>query len=109
MMEIIINVIALILAIIGIVGVIRYFALLIFAPKQRGKCAVMVLLKDDSAEFEFRAAIERLRWDNIFYLSPLIAVDCGLDSEGKAICEKIAFENKNVIFCSKNELTEYLC
>ena len=108
MVEIILSIATLIFALIGLTSTIRFIALIIVAPPKIGKQAYVIMLNDENAEFELRAAIERSKWDNIFYSLPILAVESDLDNETGEICKKIAKECTNVIVCHQNDLLDYL-
>lgn len=108
MVEIILSIATLILALIGLTSTIRYLALMIVSPQKSRKQAYLILLNDENAEFELRSALERAKWDNVFYSSPILAVEYKLDEETSEICRKIAEEYSNVIVCEPQDVLEYL-
>ena len=108
MVEIILSIATLIFALIGLTSTIRFIALFIVAPHKTGNQAYVIMLNDENAEFELRAAIERAKWDNIFYASPILAVEYKLDDETGEICKKIAEEYNNVIVCQPQDVLNYL-
>ena len=108
MVEIILSVATLIFALIGLTSIIRFITLLFVVPRKNGKQAYVVLLNDKNAEFDLRAAIERAKWDNVFNLAPILAVEYELDDETSKICKKISEEYTNVIMCRSQDLLQNL-
>jgi len=108
MVEFILSVATLLFALIGLTSTIRFISLFFVVPHKNGKQAYLILLNNKNAEFELRAAIERAKWDNVFNLSPILAVEYELDDETSKICNKISEDYTNVIVCKPQNVLDYL-
>lgn len=106
MFETILSILCLLLALLGLAWLIRLAAMRLMVPKDSGRRALMVLLDEETAEFELRAALESARWAE--RCCPVIlAVDCGLKGHTREICRKLCAAYENVLLLPAAALPEF--
>ena len=108
MFEYIMQIITILFALLGLTSIIRYIALVVLTPRIPKNQAFIVILNDRDAEMQLRAAIEQTRWLGKHLCSTILAVDCGLDQNTRAICYRIAQHYGNIIMCKAENLGSFL-
>ncbi len=106
MFETIMSILCLLLALLGLAWLIRLAAMRLMIPKASGRRALLVLLEEETAEFELRAALECTRWAE--RCCPIIlAVDCGLEGPTKQICRRLCAEYENIALLPADALPDF--
>ena len=108
MLETILTCAGVLLALYGLVGVIRSVVFYLLTSRHDGEQALLVRLRQDDAEAELRAAMEKLQMYGSKVACVIIGVDCGLDEETLRICRIISKESGNVRLCKPEELAELM-
>lgn len=96
-----------ILAIIGIVEIVRLILFHILKTGNPGKFMLMLPLSghDEQAEYVLRSAIERARW---FYDDvQIVCLDRGMDEATRQVCEIICADNPEIILCTPDEFKKF--
>ncbi|WP_283606358.1 hypothetical protein [Faecalispora anaeroviscerum] len=97
-------------AVVGLTELCRFVLFWLTRPGWEEKITVLVCVSgnDSRVEYRLRGALERLRWLRHTGHRELICVDCGMDSETRAICEAFALANPSVRLCMAADLPETL-
>ena len=108
--EIILNTIVLLLVIFGISDVIRQVTFLLLCPKKKGFYLLVPVDADaDEVEINLRCALSRSRWLGKRFISSVIAVDCGMNEEAKALCGRVFRDCGDFMICGAEKLPEVVC
>lgn len=110
MWEILSNACLFVLAIIGMVQLIRLLALWFLHTPSAGILYMVVYMRghQEEAELILRNAVERMKWETISERKKIICVDCGMDDETSRICRIFAQEHPIVELCTSAELPSVL-
>lgn len=94
-------------ALFGLAELLHYLKVYIISPKVASTKYLIVFLGDNSPCKQLALAGEEYFWRGRKYAYNIIAVDCGISDEDYLVCHSFCNKN-NFIFCSYNELGEYL-
>ena len=92
MLETISAIICVLFIIIGLVEVFRNIAFFVLRPKGEDTAMTIVPIygHNEEAEYLLRSAAARVKWADNGRERRVICLDCGMDSETRLICEKLA-------------------
>lgn len=89
MIETVLGIIVVLLSLCGAVGLVKWAALCIAAPKSGKTRIYAVLLKGENADIELQMAMETVDWEISLRGAEKYAVDCGLDEVTREVCAKL--------------------
>ncbi len=105
--EIIFFLVFIIPALLGFAELLHLLKVYIISPKIRAVKYCIVFLGDNAPCKQLALAAEELFWRGRKYAQNIIAVDCGINEDEYHICRSFC-DKHSFIFCSYNELNEYL-
>lgn len=96
-----------VLAVIGLVEVIRTIFLHILKAEHSGRMILVLSLSghDEQAEYRLRTALERAAWS--CGKVQVVCIDRGMDEETRRICEMICVDNPSAILCTPEEFQKF--
>lgn len=105
MIETLLIVVLALLALFGVVGLIKSAALSIAAPKNNKSRVYAVLLKGENADIELQMAMDAVEWDSVLGNSTKYAIDCGLNDVERELCAKLC-KGTDFVFVSAMEMAD---
>lgn len=105
MIETLLIVVLALLALFGVVGLIKLAALSIAAPKNNKTRIYAVLLKSENADIELQMAMDAVEWDSALGNSTKYAIDCGLNDVERELCAKLC-KGTDFMFVSALEMAD---
>ncbi len=107
MVEIILAFLFLIPAMLGLAELLHIFKMYILKPSDPVICYKTIILTNDNPLSQMFYEIEKYTWHGKSSGANLIFLSSFLDDENSAEC-RIAAESRGFIFCTAEELKEYL-
>ena len=110
MFEIIVKILFVLFALVGIAELFRMFLFWLLKTKNQGELYLVLSVKghDEEVEISLRSALERVKWMRGSEVR-LLCVDCGMDEETRRICDIMAEEYPEILFCYPEELPKIIC
>ena len=98
------------LAILGVTELYRVALFWILQPGWGKKTSLLLTFRghDETAEHRMRSAVEQIRWMRGSGEKEVVCVDCGMDGETRAVCEKFARDCLCVRLISVESLPGFL-
>ncbi len=106
MENIIVQGIIIVLCAIGVTEIIRSVILWLLRIKTKGDYCYIVLPLDKTctdAENRIRAAAAQIKWSDSGGAQTIICLDCGMDEETRAVCEKTAADYDMIAILTREE------
>lgn len=99
-----------VLAVIGVMSLIRDLSLYLFRYKSNNQIMLITPIegKCKNAEMILRSTATKIRWVSLRKNDYIICLDCDMDSETRQICEKICTEYGFIKIMNKQELINQL-
>lgn len=101
MTEAVLGILAMMLCVVGAIGIIRWAALKIAAGSNAGRRVYAVMLQDEP-DIQLQMLIDTIEWDNTLKSAKIYAVDGGLDEETSEYCKAVC-NNSRITYISAHE------
>lgn len=107
-MQILLNVVVLLLAIFGMIEVLRFWAVKLLTFKNAAEGVYVIVPADNEIEVSVRAAVEGIRWRAFEKRCGVVVISDGLSNESKKIVHCIARHEDNVRLFDYKQLEQHL-
>ncbi len=107
MLGIMLKVLLIVLALIGLLEILRTFIFWMLKTKNPGRLFLVLSFRghDEQAEIALRSAAERAKWigENV----QIVCVDLGMDEQTRRVCKMASEDNPGLWVVSPEDLEKY--